>query len=89
MDIKHVVGDVDDESLKSELEACKHFLVDSEFENGRHKVFNFALNVLDAHRMNEKLDTVFNSLKCAAKINMAFGFFEKSGRCKLSVLYCS
>ena len=29
----------DGEKLKEELSACQHFLVDTEMENGRHKVF--------------------------------------------------
>ena len=59
--------------------------MDSEFENGRHKVFNFAMSTMDVHRMNEKLDAVFDSLKCAAKVNMAFGFVLKNvedGKCR-------
>ena len=31
-------GDVDDNSLREELETCKRFLVDSEMENGRERV---------------------------------------------------
>ena len=31
----------DGEKLKEELTACQNFLVDTEMENGRHKVFNF------------------------------------------------
>ena len=38
VDLAHVMGDADDNSLKEELETCKHFLVDSEMENGRHRV---------------------------------------------------
>ena len=39
--------DVDDISPKEELETCKHFLVDSEIGNGRHRVYNFAMETLD------------------------------------------
>ena len=31
----------DGEKLKEELSSCQHFLVDTEMENGRHKVFSF------------------------------------------------
>ena len=31
----------DGEKLKEEPSACQHFLVDTEIENGRHKVLNF------------------------------------------------
>ena len=38
VDVAHVMGDVDDYSLKEKLEKCKHFLVDGEIENGRHSL---------------------------------------------------
>ena len=34
--VAQLIRDVDDNSLKEELESCKHFLVDSKIENGRH-----------------------------------------------------
>ena len=33
----------DGEKLREELSACQHFLVDTEMENGRHKVLNFQM----------------------------------------------
>ena len=36
VDVTQLMGDVDDNSLKEELESCKHLLVDSEMEIGRH-----------------------------------------------------
>ena len=50
------------------------FLVDSELEKGRHRVFNFAMSTFDNSLINQKLDLVFKGLKCAAKVNLAFGF---------------
>ena len=47
VDVAHLLSDVDDKSLKEELEPCKHFLVDSEMKNGRHRVYNCALGTLD------------------------------------------
>ena len=40
------MGAIDDQSLKRELETCKHLLVDSEMKNRRPKVFNFARETL-------------------------------------------
>ena len=68
------MGDVDDNSLKEELETCKHFMVDSEMNNGRRRVYNFAKPTVDPKYLLEKLDIVFDSLKCAAMLNVAFGF---------------
>ena len=61
------------ERLKEELSACQHFLVNTEMENGRHKVFNFQMPKLDTKIINEKLEEVFNKLNSAAKINIALG----------------
>ena len=49
------VGDAEDHSLREELRSCKHFLVDSELERARHKVFNHAVETLNETIVNEKL----------------------------------
>ena len=61
VDVAQLMGDVYDNSLKEELETCKHFLVDSEMENGRHRAFNFARDTLDPKFFFEILDDVFVS----------------------------
>ena len=78
IDVEDIVGDVDDQSLREELESCKHFLTDTELVNGRHRVFNFAMSSFDISLLNDKLDYVLKELKCAAKINIAFGFVLKN-----------
>ena len=78
VDVEHIVGDVADHSLREELRSCQHFLVDSELERARHKVFNYAVEALNKTVVNEKLDHCFNNLKCAAKMNLAFGFILKN-----------
>ena len=85
IDVEDIVGDTDDQSLREELESCKHFLTDTEIENGRHRVFNFAMSSFDMSFFNNKLDCVFKELKCAANINLAFGFVLKNhedGMCR-------
>ena len=69
------VGDDDDHSLREELESCKHFLTDTEMENGRHRVFNFAMSSFDILLLNGKVEYVFKELKCAAKVNLALDSF--------------
>ena len=78
VDVEHIVGDVEDHSLREELRSCQHFLVDSELERSRHKVFNYAVETLKQTIANEKVDHFFNNLKCAAKTNLAFGFILKN-----------
>ena len=78
VEVAHVMRDVDDKSLKEEMEKCKYFLADSERENGRHRVYNFGTDTLDRNYLWQKLDVVFDSLKCAAKLNVAFGFVLKN-----------
>ena len=70
--------DVDDQSFREELQSCRHFLVDSEIQKGRHSVFNFAVNNLTAQVIEEKLDRVLDKLKCVAKLNLALGFILKN-----------
>ena len=78
VDVEHIVGDVDDHSLREELRSCQHFFVDSELERSRHKVFNYAVEALNETVVKEKLDHFLNHLKCAAKANLAFGFISKN-----------
>ena len=78
IDVVDIVGDADDQSLREELESCKHFLTDTEMEKGRHRAFNFAMSSFDISLLNDKLDYVFKELKCAAKVNLAFVFVLKN-----------
>ena len=68
----------DDKSLEQELQSCRHFLVDSELQKGRHSVFNFVVNSLIAQVIEEKLDSDLDKLKCAAKLILALGFILKN-----------
>ena len=88
-DVEDIVGDVEDQSLREELEPCKHFLTDTEMENGRHSVFKFAISSFDISLLNSKLDYVFTELKCAAKVNIAFGFVLKNKEDGMEILLCS
>ena len=84
-DVEDIVGDVEDQSLREELESCKHFLTDKEMENGRHRVFKFAMSSFDMSLLSDKLDYVFKELKCAAKVNLGNGFVLKNfedGMCR-------
>ena len=72
------MGDVDDQSLREELQSRRHFLVDSEIQKGRHSVINFAVNNLTAQVIEEKLDRVPDKLKCVAKLDLALGFILKN-----------
>ena len=78
IDVEDIVGDVDDQSLREELQSCRHFLFDSETQKGRNSVFNFAVNDLTAQVIEEKLDRVLDKLKCVAKLNLALGFILKN-----------
>ena len=77
-DAEDILGDVGDQSLREELQSCRHFLIDSEIQKGRHSVFNFAVNNLTAQVIEEKLDRVLDRLKCVAKLNLALGFILKN-----------
>ena len=47
-------------------------------KGARHKVVKYAVETLNETIVNEKLDLFLNNLKCAAKVNLAFGFILKS-----------
>ena len=78
VDVEHIVGDVEDHRLREEIRSCQHFLVDSELGRARHKVFNYAVETLNETIVKEKIDNFFNNLKCAAKLNLIFGFILKN-----------
>ena len=78
VDVEHLAGVAEDHILREELRSCQHFLVDSELERARHKVFNYAVETLNETMVNEKFDHLFNNLKIAAKVNLAFGFILKN-----------
>ena len=60
VNLEHILGDVDDHSLREELRSCQHFLVDSELERARHKVFNDAAETHNESIVNAKLDHFFS-----------------------------
>ena len=67
-----------DNNLDEELQSCRHFLVDSEIQEGRHSVFNFDVNKLTAQVIEEKMDSVLDKLKCEVKPNLALGIILKN-----------
>ena len=83
-DVNNLLED-HDADFKEELQACQHFLVDSELEKGRQRYFNFAMSNFDNSLIVKKLDLVFKGLKCAAEVNLAFEFVLKNvedGSCR-------
>ena len=63
VDAEHIVGYVEDHRLREELRSCQHFLVDSEPERARHKVFNYAVETPNETIVNEKLDHFFQQFE--------------------------
>ena len=78
VDVEHIVGGNKDHRFRKMLRSCQHFLVESELERARHKVFNYSMENLNAKILVEKLDHFFNNLECAAKVNLAFRFFLRN-----------
>ena len=56
IDVEDIVGDDCDQSLRQEMESCKHFLTDTEEEIGTHRVFNFVMSSFKISLLNDKLD---------------------------------
>ena len=78
VDKEHIVGDVEDHNLREELRCSQQFLVDSQLERASYKVFNYAVETLNETIVNKKHDHFFNNLKCAAKVDLAFGIILKN-----------
>ena len=78
VDMQSLADAGDDKSLDEELQSCRHFLVDSEIEKGRHSVFNVVVSNLTAQVIEGKLDRVLDNLKCAAKLDLRLGFILKN-----------
>ena len=76
--VEHIAGDVEDHSLREELSSCQHFLVDSEHDRARVKVFKYAVETLNETIVIEKLDKFFNNFKRAPKVNLAFALILKN-----------
>ena len=62
VDEEHIVGDVQDHSLREELCSCQHFLVDYELERARLKVFNYAEEILNETIVTEKFFIIFSTI---------------------------
>ena len=85
-----IINEMDDMNLKEELRSSQSFLVHSEVEGARHKVLSYAAEKFKAKVVDEKLDHFLNNLKCAVKINLAFGFFFKNnGDGKIRYFFCT
>ena len=75
VDPDDIINKIFDANLEEELRLWHFFHVDSELERPRRKVFNYAMKNINAELVEETLDLFFNNLKCAAKVNEAFGSF--------------
>ena len=78
MVVEQILGAVEDKRLREELRSCQYFLVYCELERARHKIINYAVETVNETLVNEEFDHFFNSLKRAAKVNLAFGFILKN-----------
>ena len=84
VDAEHIVGDVEDQRLRKELRSCQHFLVDSELERARHKVFNYSVDSLNETIVNEK--SFFQQFEMCSKSESGFWLhFEKYSRRRVQI----
>ena len=84
------MGRTVNKSYKEELGTWKQFSLDSEMQKEKHGVCNFAMDILDPNFLLEKLNVVFESLKCDTKLKVTFSvLLKKRRRWKLSVFFYS
>ena len=77
-ELDDIINDVDDANPEEELRSRQYFLVDSELECVRHKVFNFGIENLNATKVDETLDHFLINSKCAVKVKLTIEFILKS-----------
>ena len=58
---------------KEEARSCQRFVVDSEPEGARHKVFIYAIENVKATTVDKKFDNFFINSSCGATLNLAVG----------------
>ena len=71
--VEDIVEDVDDQSLREELESCRHFLVDSEKKGDIVCSILWSTNL--RFRLSKKNSIAF--WKCVANLNLALCFILK------------
>ena len=85
IDFTQVMRDVDDNNLREELQAFKYVSMNIDMEYGRQWAFNVPMDTLDLNLLLEQWDNVFDSLKCAASLNVTISFglkHVKIGSCQ-------
>ena len=73
-----ILNQVGDVNLTEELRSFQQFLVDSQLEWARYKLFIYAKENLSTTIVDEKLDHFLNNLNCPEELNLAFGFILKN-----------
>ena len=86
---KQLVGEIDDETLKDELEECKHFLGDTEIEKGRQRVTISPMEIGCTQFQPETRHSFRETQVCS---NVEFCFLlcaQEYRRWNVSVLLCT
>ena len=84
--VERIMEDVEDPSLREELRSCQHFLVDSELERARQKIFNYAVETLNEAIVNKKFDHFSQQIHMCSKNESGFWFvFEKNRRWRVQI----
>ena len=80
-----IINEVNEMILEKELGACLYFLVILNLRRATHKVFNYTAENLNETVVRETLNHFFNNQNFAAKMNLAFGFFEENRQRKVKI----
>ena len=71
---KILESEEDSDQPRDELNACQHFLTDTEMENGRHKLFYFQFSKLEPNLVNEKWIKSLKNLIVQQKSTLPWDF---------------
>ena len=87
VDVEHILGDVEDHSLREELRSCQLFLVDSELERARHPSFQLRSGHSQRNNRERKTWSFFQQFEMYSKSNSGYWFrFEKYRRWRVQII---
>ena len=55
VDLDNTINELDDTELKEHFRLCQGFLVDSELEKARHKVFKHSKDILNPKKLDKNI----------------------------------
>ena len=78
VNVVHIVGDFENHSLREELPSCQHSWWTPNLKGPGTQILQWRSGNSQRNNSERKTWSFFNILKCAAKLNLVFGFILKN-----------